>query len=247
MASACQSDVHQGCTPVDQRGAIIPGSALWFMPYLPYPLHPSHYTALSSLVLFSFTPPQAGVFGPRSVTWLPGEGPREGLQGHRWGLSSIYPPPSCLSLHLPWVPTSPTLFYPCPAGQSSHICVPCSPGARGTEESRRIIAEQAGRGPMWTSCPSENLPGSVSPSLPHLITSLIFINSWSFFMPCRPEIDREGGRRRGRGEGGDRLGGRVATPQQQQQQQQPPQTQLNQQGQQLELSCLVTSLRAQGL
>uniref|UniRef100_A0A8C2XGR6 Uncharacterized protein n=1 Tax=Cyclopterus lumpus TaxID=8103 RepID=A0A8C2XGR6_CYCLU len=67
----------------------------------------------------------------------------------------------------------------------SHICVPCNLGTRGTEEGRRVIAEQAGQGPMWTSCPSETLTGSVSPLPPRLITSLIFINSWGFFMPSQ--------------------------------------------------------------
>lgn len=66
---------------------------------------------------------------------------------------------------------------------------------------------------MWTSCPSETLPGSVSPSPPRLITLLIFINSWGFFMPCRPEIEREEARGGGGGVlGGDRDGGRDATP-----------------------------------
>ena len=152
--------------------------------------------------------PRREVFGPRSMTWLPGEGSREGLRGHRWGLGSIYPPPSCLSLRLPWVPTSQSLLHPCPAGQSSHVCVPCNQGTRGMEDRRRVMVEQAGRGPMCTFCPSETLPGSVSPSAPRLITMLIFINSWGFFMPCRPEIDRKGVREGGRV--GDRGGGRGA-------------------------------------
>lgn len=58
--SACSSDVHQRSAPVGQRGSIIPGSALWFLPYLPYPLNPSLYMPLPSMLLFSSSSPQAG-------------------------------------------------------------------------------------------------------------------------------------------------------------------------------------------
>lgn len=54
-ASACQLDVHQGCTPVGQRGAIIPGSAPMVLA-----LHPSLYTSLPSMLLFSSSSPLAG-------------------------------------------------------------------------------------------------------------------------------------------------------------------------------------------
>lgn len=60
---------------------------------------------------------------------------------------------------------------------------------------------------MWTSCPSENLPGSVSPSPWRLITSLIFINSWGFFIPLRLEIEMDEVR-----EGAGGMDGGDATP-----------------------------------
>lgn len=146
-----------------------------------------------TMLLFSSSPPQAG------GVWTTQRdlAARGGIQGGAPG-PQVRPelnlPPSILPLPPPPLGASFTNPPPPRAQQANQaISVPCNLGTRGAEEGRRVIAEQAGRGPMWTSCPSETLPGSVSPSPPRLITSLIFINSWGFFMPCRPEIDREGG------------------------------------------------------
>lgn len=197
-ASACQSDVHQGCTSVGQRGAIIPGSApmVLALPPLSPPSFPLHPPSLHAVV-FLLSSPGRGCLDHAAwpgCQWRdPGRG--SGATGEAWAQSTpLHPASPSTSPGCQLPQPSPS---PCPAGQSSHICVPCNLGTRGMEEGRRVIVKQAGRGPMWTSCLSEILTGSVPPTPPRLITLLIFINSWVFFMPCRPEIDREGGKEGG--------------------------------------------------
>lgn len=130
-ASAYQSDVHQGCAPVGQRGAIIPGSAPMVLVLPPYPLHPSLYTSLPSMLLFSSSPPQAGGVWTTQRDLAARGGIQGGAPGPQVRPELNLPPstsPGC-QLHQP----SSSL---CPAGQSSRIYVPCNLGTRGMEGGR---------------------------------------------------------------------------------------------------------------
>lgn len=199
--SACQIDVHQGCIPVGQHGAIIPGSApvVLALPPLSPPSFPLHHFSLHAVV-FHFSSPGGRCLDHAAWPGCQGRNPGRGsgATGEAWAQSTPFHPASPFSspgcqLYQPPMPSRPIKPYLCAM----------QPGDQG---DRRVIVDQGGWGPMWTCSPSETLSGFESPSSQRLITSLTFINSWGFFMPCRPKTDRTKGRY------GNRGGEKDATP-----------------------------------
>lgn len=132
------------------------------------------------MLLFSSSPPQAG------GVWTTQRdlAARGGIQGGAPG-PQVRPelnlPPSVLPLPSPPLGASLTSPPPPPSAQQANQAQSVCHAAGGLGGRRE---EQAGRGPMWTSCPSETLPGSVSPSALRLITSLVFINAWGSLCPA---------------------------------------------------------------
>lgn len=134
-ASACQADVHQGCAPVGQHEAIIPGSAPTVPALSPLssPSSPSCLPSLHAVVFLLFSPDRGCLdhaAWPDCQGRDPGRG--TGATGEAWAQSTphIHPasPSNSPGCQLQQAPVSSL----CPAGQSSHICVPCDLGAEGT-------------------------------------------------------------------------------------------------------------------
>lgn len=96
-ACACQSDVHQGCTPVGQHGALIPGSApmVLALPPLSPPSFPLHLPSLHAVV-FLLSSPGRGCLDHAAWPGCQGSDPGmgSGATGEAWAQSTPLHPAS---------------------------------------------------------------------------------------------------------------------------------------------------------